>query len=56
MSNELAIDMCKGCSIPKRAEMLDEFESEYYFSCTDCACFHCPHLHSCTGQCAESGC
>lgn len=24
-------DLCKGCKIPKRAEKLDPYESEYYF-------------------------
>lgn len=46
-------DMCKGCKTPVLAEKLDPYESEYYFSCSDCACYTCPHLHACDGQCAE---
>lgn len=45
------IDMCKECKIPDRAGGIDPYESEYYFSCSDCVCHTCPHLHACNGQC-----
>lgn len=51
MSNT-SCDMCKGCFVPKTMEILDPYDSEYYFSCYDCACYGCADLHSCTGQCA----
>ena len=44
-------DMCKGCITSKMMEKLDPYESEHYFSCSDCACYHCEDLHNCTGQC-----
>ena len=44
-------DMCKGCLVPKTMEELDPYEGEYYFSCSDCACYGCADLHSCTGKC-----
>lgn len=44
-------DMCKGCITPKMMEKLDPYESEYYFSCSDCACYGCEDLHNCTGKC-----
>lgn len=47
------IDNCKGCDVPERAERTNPFDYDDYFSCSDCACHRCEHLHSCKGQCAQ---
>jgi len=47
-------DLCEGCKIPEIAAQKDPFESEDYFSCSDCACHGCEHLHNCMGQCEKS--
>ena len=43
--------MCKGCIVLKRMKKLDPYDSEYYFSCSDCACYTCEDLHNCTAKC-----
>lgn len=30
-----------------------DVESEWYFTCSDCACYDCPHKHDCEGQCGS---
>lgn len=43
-------DQCKNCDIPERD--YDPSNPEC-FTCSDCACYMCEHLHNCDGQCAE---
>ena len=45
-------DMCERCTIPEDPRYYD-IESETYFTCADCACSTCPHLHCCSGQCED---
>lgn len=47
-------DNCKGCDVPTNPRFWDT-DSEDYFDCSCCACYHCPHLHDCKGQCAQEG-
>lgn len=48
----MGFDMCKGCDVPENPRFYD-IESEYYYTCSNCPCFDCPHVHNCDGQCAE---
>ena len=50
----MAFDNCQHCGIPDDPRFQD-IESEYYFTCSDCACGRCEHLHSCEGQCGKDG-
>jgi hypothetical protein len=47
-------------SEPLTQRQLEEFELDYLgeceFTCADCACYRCEHLHHCYGQCAKRGC
>lgn len=54
MSEIKGADMCEQCTIPEDPRYYD-IESETYFTCADCACSTCPHLHCCSGQCTERG-
>ena len=47
----MGYDNCKNCKVPDDPYYTD-IESEGYFTCSDCACFGCKHLHNCEGQCA----
>lgn len=49
--NKTPCDMCKGCFVPKTMEQFDPYDSEEYFTCSDCACYRCEDLHNCTGKC-----
>ena len=40
----------------KTASWLCRCECEDDFTCADCACYRCEHLHHCYGQCAKRGC
>ncbi len=46
------VDQCLHCEIPDNPRFYDP-ESEYYFTCSDCACSNCTNLHNCIGQCGE---
>lgn len=46
----MSVDMCKHCEIPDDPRFYNP-ESEYYFTCSDCACSGCAHLHNCDAQC-----
>lgn len=48
----MGVDLCKACDVPENPIFFD-VESEYYFTCSMCACFGCKYLHGCDGQCAE---
>lgn len=50
----MAFDNCQHCGIPDDPRSQD-IESEDYFTCSDCACYGCEHLHSCEGQCGKGG-
>lgn len=38
------VDLCKDC--------MDTYWDEDY-SCSDCPCYKCADIHSCTGQCGN---
>ena len=40
------VDQCEQCDFQKTGIRID-------FSCEDCACNHCQHIHSCKGQCGD---
>ena len=40
------IDQCEHCDIPRT-------DTGYDFSCEDCACHRCQHIHACKGQCGD---
>ncbi len=48
----MKVDMCGHCDIPENPVYYD-VESEWYFTCSDCACYDCPHKHDCEGQCGS---
>lgn len=48
------VDICATCSIKGNPRFLD-CECEDFFTCADCACYRCEHLHHCYGQCAKRG-
>ena len=50
----MAFDNCQHCGILDDPRSQD-IESEDYFTCSDCACYGCEHLHSCEGQCRKGG-
>lgn len=49
------VDICAECEIKFNPRYFD-CECEDYFTCADCACYRCEHLHHCYGQCAKRGC
>lgn len=42
------VDQCAQCDFRKDG-------TAYDFSCSDCACNRCLHIHSCNGQCGDRG-
>lgn len=48
------MDRCLGCPVINKL-MYQDPESEYYFTCADCACLGCEYIKCCEGQCAEQG-
>lgn len=48
----MCVDQCKHCDIPENPIFYD-IESEYHFTCSDCACYGCADLHKCEGKCGE---
>lgn len=48
----MKVDMCEHCDIPENPVYYD-VESEWYFTCSDCACYDCPHKHDCERQCGS---
>ena len=48
------MDRCLGCPVINNP-MYQDPESEYYFTCADCACLGCEYIKCCEGQCAEQG-
>lgn len=42
------VDQCTQCDFRKDG-------TAYDFSCSDCACNRCLHIHSCNGQCGDRG-
>lgn len=52
MNSDKVIDVCSCCNVPDDPIYYD-IESEYYFTCSDCACYMCCHKHECSGQCAS---
>ena len=49
------VDICAECEIKYNPRYFD-CECEDEFTCADCACYRCEHLHHCYGQCAKRGC
>lgn len=45
---------CAKCEIKFNPRYFD-YECEDDFTCADCACYRCEHLHHCYGQCAKRG-
>lgn len=45
-----SIDLCEKCTVPEK-----DYEpgDPSCFTCCDCACFSCEHLHACLGQCQQ---
>ena len=50
----MSVDQCKHWDVPGNPRFYD-VESEYYFTCSDCACYGCVYLHNCNGQCGQIG-
>ena len=41
----ISVDQCLHCEVPDR--------TDEDFTCSDCPCYCCADIHSCTGQCGE---
>lgn len=46
-----SVDVCKDCKVFDLMDGRDPYESEWFFSCSDCPCYSCPDKHFCSGQC-----
>lgn len=51
---DMGQDNCYKCEVLENPRFWDP-ESDDYFDCALCACYRCPHLHDCEGQCAQGG-
>ena len=46
---EVNMDQCKECFAFKACGRDEDYE--WSFSCSDCPCYNCAHIHDCEGQC-----